>query len=295
MFIAKMIDTYFKKKPILSPEFKGGEKNIDARQNRFFSKKRYKKEFYDQLISSFSARLNLTIAQYVEATDLDGKEILLLRHDIDHDYETALQMARWEAERGIKATYCVLHSAWYYGEFISASDAHPFGGYYHHSDELPGLCRELQSLGHEVNLHNNAVVMGLKFGADPVKLLRTELAFLRGLGIDVVGSSTHGDALCRQMDFRNFEIFSEAVSAERGGPRTISWQGNTVSLGEVEMGALGLTYEAYDISSDTYITDSGGSLRSMLDIPGRRRIGPQDTGSGSIVTILTHPVWWDFS
>ncbi|MCH8068782.1 MAG: NAD(P)H-dependent oxidoreductase subunit E, partial [Candidatus Marinimicrobia bacterium] len=34
----------------------------------------------------------------------------------DHDFETALKMGAWEHERGLRATYCILHTAWYYGK-----------------------------------------------------------------------------------------------------------------------------------------------------------------------------------
>src|SRR5262245_66624491 len=81
-------------------------------QARFLSKKRYSIPEYVELLSPYVRHESLTHQQFVTEHSLDGRRILLLRHDIDHDYETALQMAEWEKRRGLRATYCVLHSAW---------------------------------------------------------------------------------------------------------------------------------------------------------------------------------------
>ena len=45
-----------------------------------------------------------------------------------------------------------------------------------------------------------------------------------------------------------------------------------IELGSLTYSDLDLTYEAYDMAWDLYITDSGGPLRSPLERPGRARI-----------------------
>jgi hypothetical protein len=72
---------------------------------------------------------------------------VLLRHDTDSDIDGALRLARWEAERGYRATYFVLHDDWYYRG---------------NRDSLPSRyvrrrLGEIASLGHEIGLHNNAI------------------------------------------------------------------------------------------------------------------------------------------
>jgi hypothetical protein len=253
---------------------------------RLASKKRYAPADYERLLTPIlDCRVTVTLAEFAASHDTVREEVVLVRHDIDHDYETALALAAWEHDRGIRATYCVLHTAWYYGELRN--------GRYEHTDELVRLCRQLHEWGHEVNLHNNAVVVALEKGCDPVRLLQEELDFIRGEGVPVVGTAMHGDALCRKLGFRNCEIFREAVREEFGGPRTVSHGGASVELGAVGYADLGLTYEAYDMAWGRYVTDSGGALRSRLDVPGLARIAHPD-GPQCVTGVLTHPVWWRF-
>lgn len=256
-------------------------------RGRFIHKKCYKPDQYLKILTPYlNSHENLTFAEYATQHNLNNRQMLLLRHDIDHDYETALRIATWEHNRGLKSTYCVLHSTWYYGNLVD--------GCYRHTDELVRLCRELAAMGHEINLHNNFVVVALQMGLDPVKLLSQELAFLRGLNLEVTGTSTHGDPLCRKINFRNYEIFSEAVSKERGGARTLHSPIGNVKLGAITMPELELNYEAYDIARDIYITDSGGDLRTSHNVPGRQPFGRTDQSNGQVVAILTHPIWWDY-
>lgn len=259
----------------------------EKRRVQFKQKKHYCRERYGELLSPYlNDHENLTFGEYVNQQVADHRKVLLLRHDVDHDYETALRMGEWEKARGLRSTYCVLHSAWYYGELGD--------GCYRHTDELIRLCRELADMGHEINLHNNAVVVALKTGLDPVQLLAKELTFFRHLGIEITGTSTHGDLLCREMDFRNYEIFSEAVSGKEGENRTLQSAVCDVQLGSVKMSELGLNYEAYDIRPDIYVSDSGGRLRCILNLPGRGRFCRKESSNGQVVVVLTHPVWWDF-
>lgn len=259
----------------------------EAQRKHFAPKKRYCARDYQFLLGPYlDTHESMTLAAYVGAQSVDHRRILLLRHDIDHDYETALRMAQWERARGLQASYCVLHTAWYYGRFTD--------GRYLHTDQLVQLCGQLHAMGHEVLLHNNAVVLALQTGADPRVVLHQELGFLRGLGIPVIGTATHGDAVCRAMNFGNFEIFSEAVKSDRGGARTVSTEHAEVQLGSLRYADLDLVYEAYDIARDIYITDSGGRLRATRNAPGRRSFGRSDPSSGEVIGVLTHPVWWHF-
>ncbi len=159
-------------------------------------------------------------------------------------------------------------------------------------------CREIQSLGHEINLHNNVAAIALRTGQDPIELLQQEIMFLRIHGINITGTSTHGDRICRELDFRNFELFSECVYEKRGGPRTVRHEEHSVELGTVSMRDLGLAYEAYDIPRDLYLSDSGGRLRTHTDTRGRGGKLRDQLGHlypyAKIVGILTHPIWWDF-
>ena len=270
----------------LSPWFR--KKNI----TRINKRKIFNASGYDELLAPYrDSHENLRYSDFVRESEIGERKILLIRHDVDHDHLTAVRIAEWEAERGFKATYCLLHTAWYYGILEN--------GEYRHSTDLIECVKRLHALGHEINFHNNLVATALREGTDAVEMLRKELLFFRSLGIAVTGTSTHGDELCRDLNFRNWEIFSECCDDRFGGPRTISYdnQGrvNTVELGAHSMFDFDLEYEGYDVKRDIYHTDSGGRPRTRYGARGRRPFGRKDESRGEIVGILTHPIWWDFS
>lgn len=254
-------------------------------------KKRFGRALYAEMLEPFlSDYVNLTWHEAAAGEKARGRNILLLRHDVDHDIDTALKIAKWEQQRELRATYCILHTAWYYGEVKKRG----LERYQYVLD----VCMEIQSLGHEINLHNNVAAIALRTGQNPVELLQQEIMFLRIHGINITGTSTHGDRLCRDLNFRNYELFSECVYEKRGGPRTVSHEGHSVELGTVSMRDLGLAYEAYDIPRDVYVTDSGGRPRTILGTCGRagkrRAEMENEPPYPMIVGILTHPIWWDF-
>ncbi len=246
---------------------------------------------YDALLQPYASHKSLRHCDYIRLADQGDDKILLIRHDVDHDIETACEIARWEFEKGFKATYCILHTAWYYGAIGD-------DGRHRHSRLLISGLQTLLELGHEVNFHNNLVATALQHGTDPIEMLEQELEFFDSLGIPVIGTSTHGDRLCRQLNFRNWEIFSECCDGRHGGPRTIEHKldnghVNRVSLGTCSMQKFGLEYEAYDIHRDIYHSDSGGRMRTKDSGRGRRMFGREE-GRGEVVGVLTHPIWWNF-
>lgn len=215
----------------------------------------------------------------------------IIRHDIDHDIEAAVSIGRWEAEHGLRSTFCILHSAWYYGVLEKGS--------YLHSTEMVEAAQELERLGHEVNFHNNIVTEALLHGFDPAELLAGELEFLRSHGLIIERTSGHGHSLCGELGYFNLELFSETTWPDKGGPRTISYEGNEVHLGQHSMQDFDLSYEAYDIVRDLYLTDSGGRPRMVKNTRGRSGLraaqAPERPRHGEVVGILTHSIYWGMS
>ena len=243
-------------------------------------------DYVDFILADFAAYEKMTLQEYVRLEEIGDRRILLIRHDVDHDLETAVRMAEWESAHGIRATYCLLHTAWYWGKFD--------GRRYRRTRDLVRAGDRILELGHEINLHNNFATLALQTGCEPGRVLEAELGFMRDLGWPVTGTATHGDRLCRELGYRNFEIFAEGVKPELGGPRVVHSESGAVRLGLLRQADYGLEYEAYDIHRDIYITDSGGRLRGQRDAPGRRAFGRHDSSRGSVTGILTHPLWWDF-
>lgn len=259
---------------------------------KYNHKKKFNKKDYKNLINQYETHVTMKHIDFVANYKRSDNNILLLRHDVDHDIETALKMARWEYKNVLKATYCILHTAWYYGHLENDTMIH--------HPNLIGWIKEIQDLGHEINFHNNLVSTALVNDIDPFTILEKELSFFKENGIDIYGTSTHGDKLCHKLNFRNWEMFRECCDEKFGGPRIVSHLGedNTtrrVDLGSCSMFSFGLSYEAYDILKHEYYTDSGGHFRVLNNVHGRREFLEHDFGSKQIVGILAHPIWWDFN
>lgn len=269
-----------------------GRAEMDANRLRLRPRVKFHRGDYEALVAPYVEGRDVLTLSEAMGVDVEGREkVTYIRHDIDHDIESAVQIGRWEHEQGIRSTFCVLHTAWYYGAFVD--------GAYVHGREMVDALLELQSLGHEINLHNNMVTQGLVHGVDPNRLLAAELGFLRLEGLDIRGTSTHGDALCRDVGYFNLELFRETPWHSKGGRRVITHDGRSVELGQYPMATFGLEYEAYDMPRDLYITDSGGRPRIVKDTRGRnglrRREMQWEIPHGHVVGILTHPLYWDMT
>jgi hypothetical protein len=194
-----------------------------------------------------------------------GQGDTALRHDVDDRLDSALELARREHARGLRATYFVLHTASYYGR-----------------TDLVDRLRELQTLGHEVGWHNDLVTLALVHGVDPGTYLPRELERLRAGGIDVVGVSAHGSPWCHRLGFHNDYAFSDLPQPIPGFPTRFEPIGTLADFG--------FDYDAYSLGEDAYFSDS------RFD-DGRRRAHPRDfplvTGTRAI--LLTHPDHWDAS
>lgn len=71
-------------------------------------------------------------------TPTEGRPALLLRHDMDHDLDSALVLAGIEAEEGVSATYFIQTAC----EFYNLLSPHG-----------RGVIRRLAEMGHEIGLH----------------------------------------------------------------------------------------------------------------------------------------------
>jgi hypothetical protein len=209
---------------------------------------------------------------------------VLLRHDTDSDIDGALRLARWEAERGYRATYFVLHDDWYYR---GNRDGRP-------SRYVRRRLGEIFSLGHEIGIHNNAISVGLRTGRDPVEILSEELGHLREAGFEVTGTSAHADPLGRAIGYSNADSFLEPtrrgqIAEEHVLAGVDPGSGNAVSviLRPVHLATLGLTYEAGQIRHRHSLSDSHGQWSRPLASAGEL------FARGDLpLSILMHPAWW---
>lgn len=200
------------------------------------------------------------------------RDIIGLRHDVDNVIEPAVEFARWEAERGYRSTYFVLHTAPYW-------------------QDKTLLRKSLEAIvedGHEVGIHNNAVAASLLTGRDPIEILQEAIDELREYGFDIAGTVAHGDSLCYDsrgvVRFVNDELFQECPRPAIGDP------GRPVGpfpLARAALADFDLEYDANWVGRDAYLSDSGGQWST----PGFDATCDRFPFDGQL-HVLVHPDWW---
>lgn len=206
----------------------------------------------------------------------DDPLVIGLRHDVDDNgdsFGTALKLAEWEAGRGYRSTYYLLHSAQYWNP----------GG-----RQFVSTIQRMLTLGHEVGIHVNALAQAIRTGRDPHELLAEALAELRAAGADVVGSAGHGDELCRKFNFVNDEIFSECPRPGYGGRgREIGPAGEGLRLEVKPRATYGLVYDSIWLPRRFYASDSGGTWNKPWG-----EVEAEALSDEGQLHILLHPDWW---
>lgn len=191
-------------------------------------------------------------------------QMIGMRHDCDNEIESAVRMAEWEAERGYRATYYILHTAPYW-------------------DDKPLLTESLERIaecGHRIGIHNDAITAGFQTRRDPVAVLTEAVEELRGYGHAVESTVAHGHRLCHIAHYVNDELFVECRRADYGH---ISRLGG---ITPVSLAELGLLFDANWLHRGDYLSDSGGEwsqpfIEAAEAWPTRGQLH-----------MLVHPCWW---
>ncbi len=226
---------------------------------------------YERLLDRLADARRLRVVPLDEFRSLaDGERVVVgLRHDVDDRLENALRLAELERDRGLRATYFVLHTAPYWRE----------------SDLLDKLER-LQELGHEIGFHNDLVTLERLEGIDVGAYLRRELDRLRSAGIRIRGAAAHGSPWCHALGFHNNYVFAGWDEPVPGFP-------STDVRTKLEPSDFGLEYEAYHLDYGHYFSDAA------FDARGRRRhpesLELERIAPGERLVILAHPCHWDAS
>lgn len=204
-------------------------------------------------------------------------DVIGLRHDVDDNQGSlanAVSLAGWEADRGYRSTYFMLHTASYWNW-----------------RDLPGALDQIAEHGHEIAIHANAITASLLHGGDPIQILTDAIEQLRATGHKVSGVAPHGDKLCyatapegQRLGFVNDEIFTECPRPELGPPdRAIVYGDRRLVLAPVPLSHFGLEYETYKLPHGRYLSDSGGSWNVPCE--------SVTSGPGQL-HVLQHPDWW---
>ena len=203
-----------------------------------------------------------------EVADGDhAREAVGLRHDVDNLLAPAVAMAQWEADRGFRSTYFVLHTAPYWQE----------------KDTLQAGLEAIAECGHEIGFHINAITEAIRTGRDPLEIAQEAVAELRGYGYEVRGVVAHGDQACYDHGFVNDELFTESARPKYGAADR---EVGGIQLRPVSRTALGFDYDPNWLSRGNYISDSGGTWSQPF--AGVAEGWPYE----GQLHMLVHPCWW---
>ena len=183
------------------------------------------------------------------------KHAVLLRHDVDADLQAAVEMARLESNHGIYSTYFMLDTA----------------DYWQNKHELLTSIESILYYGHEIGWHNNVTTRHIRTQRPIPELINEALNVLRLSGADVIGTASHGDPLCHDYNYVNYQVWNTCPHPTERSVHSLS--------------DFGLDYEAYFIRRTHYISESGGIWRQCDDIADFK-------DKGGVLQVLIHPQWW---
>ncbi len=207
-------------------------------------------------------------------TFVPGQVVVYMRHDVDVDPATALRMAEEENKRGLKASYYILTTAPYYG-LQGPSGVRRYA-------DMDRLYRRIQSLGHEIGVHNDLLSMMLRWDIDPLEFQRQELDYYRQAGFPVVGVVSHGSSAVLRRKLNNMWVFSEF-----GKKGVFDNEGVAVAYGARSFKEYGFIYEGYRIGHTAGTSDIAG-FKTGREVVDKVRTFK----AGDRVSLLTHPIHW---
>jgi hypothetical protein len=233
----------------------------------------FKPDDLDELDARLLERAVAVVTMQSVADGQRWKHVIGMRHDVDNVIEPAVRFAAWEADRGYRSTYYILHTAPYWRNELL----------------LRTSLEMVAELGHEIGIHNNAIAEALVCGRDPREILTEAIGRLRGFGFPISSTVAHGDSLCYGDDgkvrFVNDEMFAECARGTFGAADRMIGQ---LSLRPVPLSSFGLDFDANWIGRAAYLSDSGGRWSD----PGFDQTAQAFPFDGGQLHMLIHPDWW---
>lgn len=233
---------------------------------------------YERLLSVFDNEkfIVLPMNEFKDSIN-DDKVLIGFRHDIDCHPFKALEMAKMENAHGFRASYYILASAPYYGEFIN--------GQMVRNSCMESIYKKIQSYNHEIGIHNDLISLMILYDIDPFRFNQEELLFYRNLNIVVNGTVAHGSYLTSQT-VDNYQIFSDFAESS-----SFEFEGKTYEIGKYSLKEFGFDYEAYFVDFDHYYSDTLKTWTEESEFENFLNT-LRNSKPGTKIQILTHPVWW---
>ena len=169
------------------------------------------------------------------------------------------------------------------------------------------ICRNIQSMGHEIGIHNDLISDYLIKGKDPKENLTELLKVFEGEGITISGSASHGSSfvqkLNKTLNINTFipytinlgfsELIEEALVKSPGKrqPPDPKFKNRELNLPCLNMNEFGLKYESYFVHFDHYVSDTSRRFWSTGDDPIATLKKMEKSGT---LQCLFHPIWWKY-
>jgi len=145
-------------------------------------------------LSSQPELVSVTGYEYAHWDSTNTQKIpLLIRHDVDGDIETALQMAKIEHALGLKGTFYILPAALYYSDYFRQTGGERIYRkkcINRYKNMIP-LYKQIQDLGHEIGLHYYPYGVYRQMLMDGAQSIREETHWLRNQGLNIRGGVGH--------------------------------------------------------------------------------------------------------
>jgi hypothetical protein len=187
---------------------------------------------------------------------------------VDDDLDKSVRLAEIQAQLDIQATYFILNTSPYW-----KAD----------SKEMWKKIKHIQNCGHEIAWHNDLISEMIIGGFKPSEMEErlNDLLFLFTMNdIIIRGSASHGNKLCYQYGYVNYECF-KGMDYERKENDSIPER--RINIPEIRMDDVMLRWEAYHVPFDKYYSEPGGKWSAN----GEPIIEPDKR-----IQILIHPQWW---
>ncbi len=240
--------------------------------------------YYDDFLNYLSGSDRFQIVQLKDFKNAHStdKVIIALRYDIDENINAAVKLAYREHKYGIKSTYFVLHTATYYGKME--------GNVFTRYNNIVYYLKKIQDdFGQEIGFHNDLVTLQVVYNIPPKEYLKNELAFLRGHGLNIVGTTYHGSQYCYIYHYYNAYFWKEYP--ENGwNYEYITKDSETMKIDKDSLQNYDFQYEGGLLDQDYFFADCNfvNGKRWNMSMVNLDTIKP-----GKKVIILLHPANWD--
>lgn len=242
----------------------------------------YKVEFVSKLANTDSI-ICVPLKDFNET--VDGNKIVIgLRHDIDHDINGAIEMAKIEKKHNISTSYYVLHTAKYYliNEDLKS---------HRDNNVLPYLKHLQNTYDHEVGFHNDLITIQVIYDIDSKEFLHKELNWLRENGIEILGTASHGSSYCHEYNYLNFYFFDECDDEN-----SVFENNEFVIVNGTKKDFLKGTFDEYELEYEANFLNKTKTYADCNYINDEqwnpKMIDYSTWEKGDRIIILTHPVYW---